>query len=267
MIALAGTGEMVPTAKRGAYVGAIVFTIMPFAPSVLYAQLITGASDWRYVGIFVAGWNFIGLLLVLFAYHPPPRSNSMGYSRRDVLKRVDYIGGLLSIGGVMCFMMGMQWSAQQVCIIHPIPFQHLTLWQYEWESAHVIAPFVLGIILIISFFLWEIFGAKYPMCPPRIFVRAKKTMIITLIITFLSGANFFVLLLFWPTQIYNVYGNDRVGIGIRSLPIGFGILGGAAIALILIPITKGRIKMLMVFWTALMTAGKLASTAKRGHPS
>lgn len=95
------------------------------------------------------------------------------------------------------------------------------------------------------------------MCPPRIFIRAKKTMIITLIVTFLSGANFFVLLLFWPTQIYNVYGNDRVGIGIRSLPIGFGILGGAAIALILIPITKGRIKMLMIFWTALMTAGKL----------
>lgn len=127
MIALAGTGELVPTAKRGAYVGAIVFTIMPFAPSVLYAQLITGASDWRYVGIFVAGWNFVGLLLVIFAYHPPPRSNSQGYSKMDVLKRVDYVGGILSIGGVMCFMMGMQWSAQQVCNPQAFTDQPLTL--------------------------------------------------------------------------------------------------------------------------------------------
>ena len=31
--------------------------------------------------------------------------------------------------------------------------------------------------------------------------------IIILLITFLSGGNFFVLLLFWPTQIYNVYGS------------------------------------------------------------
>ena len=28
----------------------------------------------------------------------------------------------------------------------------------------------------------------------------------TLLITFLSGANFFALLFFWPTQAYNVYG-------------------------------------------------------------
>lgn len=31
-------------------------------------------------------------------------------------------------------------------------------------------------------------------------------MIAVLLITFFSGANFFVLLLFWPTEVYNVYG-------------------------------------------------------------
>lgn len=31
-------------------------------------------------------------------------------------------------------------------------------------------------------------------------------MTVTLLITFLSGANFFNVLLFWPTEIYNVYG-------------------------------------------------------------
>jgi hypothetical protein len=41
-------------------------------------------------------------------------------------------------------------------------------------------------------------------------------------------------------------GDDPVGIGIRSLPIGFGIIGGAVVCLVLIPITKGRVRELMI---------------------
>lgn len=52
-----------------------------------------------------------------------------------------------------------------------------------------------------------------------------------------------------------ISGNDPVGIGVRSLPIGFGIIGGAAIALILIPIIKGRTTALLIIATAIMTAG------------
>ena len=46
------------------------------------------------------------------------------------------------------------------------------------------------------------------MVPGRIFSRAKRTMIVTLLITFFSGANFFNMLLFWPTEIFNVYGKN-----------------------------------------------------------
>lgn len=78
--------------------------------------------------------------------------------------------------------------------------------QYPWSSYNVLVPFILGIVLIIAFFVWEVRFAPYPMVPKAIFHKAKRTMIIILLITFLSGGNFFVLLLFWPTQIYNVYG-------------------------------------------------------------
>lgn len=56
-------------------------------------------------------------------------------------------------------------------------------------------------------------------------------------------------------------GNDPLGIGIRSLPIGFGIIGGAAIALMLIPVIKGRTTILMIVATAIMTAGTGAMSA------
>lgn len=115
LIALAATGEMVPTAKRGIYVGAVVMTIIPFAPSVLWAELIQNAASWRWVGAFVGGWNLMGFVLLAAFYNPPPRPNTQGNSKREILKRVDYIGGFLSIAGITTFMMGLQWGAQQVC--------------------------------------------------------------------------------------------------------------------------------------------------------
>ncbi|BCS19854.1 uncharacterized protein APUU_20286S [Aspergillus puulaauensis] len=187
LIALAGTAEMVPYQKRGTYIGGIVFTILPFCPSVLWAQMIAKASHWRYVGIVVGLWNFIGLVLVIFFYKGPAGHTSTR-NKMEIVREVDYIGGFLSTVGVLCFMMGMQWGAQQ----------------YPWDSAHVLAPFILGIVGIIAFFVWEVKFAPYPMVPAKLFSKDKRTMTAILLVTFWSGGNYFVLLLLWPTQCYNV---------------------------------------------------------------
>lgn len=113
LIALAGTAELVPVRKRGTYVGLLVFTILPFCPSALWAQLIAKESSWRFVGILVIVWNFIGLILLVFFYKDPAR-NFASRKKSDILKEVDYIGGFLSTAGVLFFMMGMQWGAEAV---------------------------------------------------------------------------------------------------------------------------------------------------------
>ncbi|OAA75849.1 Major facilitator superfamily domain, general substrate transporter [Akanthomyces lecanii RCEF 1005] len=235
LIALAGTSELVPVRKRAMYVGGVVFTILPFCPSPLWAQLITKYSNWRYNGYLVGGWNLIGLVLVLCFYKEPTRTKR---SAREILGEVDFIGGFLSTAGVVLFMMGMQWGARE----------------YSWVSVEVLVTFLLGSAFIAAFFVYETRFAKCPMIPPRIFSRDKQTMIAILLVTFFSGGNFFVLLLFWPTQVYNVYGNDAVQIGIRTLPIGFGIIFGSLLNLGLIRLTKGRIRVLMIVWCVFMTA-------------
>jgi hypothetical protein len=135
-------------------------------------------------------------------------------------------------------MMGLQWGSRE----------------YEWTSPAVLTTFLLGAAIIAGFFVYEIKFAKHPMVPARIFSRDKRTMRSILLVTFFSGGNFFVLLLFWPTQVYNVYGNDPLQIGIRTLPIGFGIIGGSVINLGLIFVLRGRIRWLMTFWCVFMTA-------------
>lgn len=119
LTALAATSEMAPTRQRGKYVAVLIFTIVPFCPSVLWAQLISSHSGWRYVGAFCGAWNGFGLLITGLFYFPPPRVNSEGLSRRDIISRVDYVGGFLSIVGLILFMAGMQWGGYQVRTYFP----------------------------------------------------------------------------------------------------------------------------------------------------
>ena len=104
LTALAATSELAPTAKRGKYVAVLIFTIIPFCPSVLWGQLIAAYSTWRYVGLLCGVWNTIGLIMTAVFYFPPPRVNSTGLSRKQILEQIDYVGGLLSVFGMILFM-------------------------------------------------------------------------------------------------------------------------------------------------------------------
>jgi hypothetical protein len=117
-------------------------------------------------------------------------------------------------------------------------------------------PLILGALLIIAFFVWQSSARnKRPMFPHRL-RQNPRVLYLTLLITFISGANFFSVLMFWPTQAFNVYGHDPIGVGLRGLPIGFAIMIGACIVLVLLSVTRGKIRMLMVGSTITMTAGK-----------
>lgn len=117
LTALAGTAELAPTSKRGIYIAALILSIIPWCPSVLWAQLITASSSWRYVGLLSALWAFVGLVIVACSYFPPPRINSQGLSVKGVVARVDFLGGLLSIGGITLFNAGLLWGGYQVRVL------------------------------------------------------------------------------------------------------------------------------------------------------
>lgn len=175
MIALAVAGEIAPRKNRGIYIGGMIFTILPFCPAVLYAQLITYASTWRWVGLVIGGWSFIGLLLTFIFYRPPPRPKEP--SRRELAAQIDYVGGALSAAGITLFLVGLTLPAQTE--------------GYAWNSAPVIATIVIGGCCIIAFVVWEWRFARYPMFPARLKEKNPRVLYILLLVTFVSGANFF----------------------------------------------------------------------------
>ncbi|KAK0967574.1 hypothetical protein LTR54_018266, partial [Friedmanniomyces endolithicus] len=109
---------------------------------------------------------------------------------------------------------------------------------------------------------------------PKRLRQDPRILGLTLIITFISGANFFSIsvtsraveckigsltagqiLMFWPTQAFNVYGHDPIGVGIRGLPVGFSILAGCCIVLWLLSTFRGHKRELLIIFSVLMTAG------------
>ena len=119
LTALAATSELAPTRKRGKYVAVLIFTIVPFCPSVLWGQLIASKAGWRYCGALCGAWAAVGLIMTVVFYFPPPRVNSKGLTRKDIIQQIDFTGGFLSISGMILFMAGMQWGGYQVSQLHP----------------------------------------------------------------------------------------------------------------------------------------------------
>lgn len=108
---IAAVTELVPVDKRGITIGYIVIGFMPFAAASVYGQLLA-EHNWRYIPLLIGILYIISFVLVAIYYKPPPRANSVGLTRRELLGRIDFIGGILSIAGITIFLVGLNWGGQ-----------------------------------------------------------------------------------------------------------------------------------------------------------
>jgi Sugar (and other) transporter len=272
LTAVAATSELAPTRKRGTYVALLNLSIIFFIPSVLWGQLITNYSNWRAVGIVIGGWNGLGLLITYLFYFPPPRINSKGLSKSEIISRIDYLGGFLSVSGMTLVLVAIQMGGYQVCQADKSTewtarfiMYRLTslLTQYKWTSPQVLALLLLGLFILTLFVFWELYGAKYPIVPTRLGAE-PLILSLTFLITFISGANFYSVVMFWPSETFDVYGHDPIQVGVRCLPFAFGLVFGAIATLWLLSYLQGRTRELMVACCCLMTIGKCCLLPNRG---
>jgi hypothetical protein len=142
-------------------------------------------------------------------------SISLGIPYKEALKSIDYLGAFLFIGGAVPFLMGIVWAGV-----------------YNSTDAHVVAPLVVGAVLLICFALWESFGKlKYPLTPTYIFSSSWGRDFTAPVIA-LGVVNMFYYSssILWPQMITVFYTNggaDWKYSVILSLPQGFAIFFGA----------------------------------------
>jgi MFS family permease len=106
LIALAVIAEQSPAKDRGKYATILVFSILPFTPSILWAQLIASKAGWRYIGALCGAMAAAAFVMTALFFRPPPTLASRGLSKRERFRRIDFLGGGLFIGGVLLVRVG-----------------------------------------------------------------------------------------------------------------------------------------------------------------
>ena len=237
LTAIAAVTELVPVYKRGITIGYIVMGFLPFAPASLYGQLLA-EKGYRWISLVVGSMALIAFAILIIWYKPPPRINAIGLSKREKVRRIDYIGGVLGIGGVTTFLVGLNWGGQE----------------YPWASAHVITALTVGIVSLLAFGTWEKFGAKYPMFP-MVLAHHPRLFITSTFLCLTSGINYTAAIVFWTIQVYTVYGASFLEAGIYLLPVGFCIAGGAIISAVMMTAFRRHIQWVLLLFCVLQTTG------------
>lgn len=238
MTTLSAVTELVPTSRRGITIGYIVIGFMPFAPGSLYGQQLA-IHSWRWVCLFVGVMAIIAFIILAIFYNPPPRPNTEGLTTRQILSYIDYVGGFLSISGIVLFLVGINWGGIY----------------YPWSSPRVITALSVGVFLLMCFWAWEYFVAPYPMFPAALATH-KQMFTAVLLLCLTSGINYIPGITFWVIQVYTVYEASYAQAGIYLLPIGFCISGGAIISAILMTVFKRYIHFILLGFCIIQTAGK-----------
>jgi hypothetical protein len=95
--------EVVPVKFRGYSLALVTAFVLPFCPYLLYVELWSHHDlkvGWRWGPWCALIYNGIVGLGLLFTYFPHNHTRTEGFSRMAILKRIDYVGGILSVTGL-----------------------------------------------------------------------------------------------------------------------------------------------------------------------
>ena len=74
----------------------------------------------------------------------------------ELIKKFDYIGLFLFTGGLLLFLIGLNWEGSL----------------YPWTSVHVVSTITIGAPTIVAFLCWETFAkVEEPLIPIRLFAN------------------------------------------------------------------------------------------------
>ena len=137
-----GLAELIPNKWRGYNNALLFFMAVPFStfgPIIARNFEAYTTQTWRwsyYINLIISG---LAIILAVVFYHPPIFEQlHTRASKRQVLKDMDYLGILLFVGGLILFLLGLSWGGQV----------------YPWKSAHTLATLLIGVALLVGFFLW-----------------------------------------------------------------------------------------------------------------
>ncbi|KAJ5368794.1 major facilitator superfamily domain-containing protein [Penicillium cataractarum] len=238
LTALAGIAEIVPVRSRGWSIALLGIFLIPFALYVLYAQLLSYYHTWRWTIWLSLIYNGLFFLGVLTTYFPKKRYDPDNTQEAATFRNIDYVGAVLSIVGITLFLVAIQASGGS---------------HFSWSSTYVLVQLALGIVLIISWAVWEWKFARVPMIPHAMFA-GQRTVGLAFLVAFIASLDLYSLINFLPLTFSEVYSPEPLQIGLRGLGYGISVTAGATIFGMLLSVTWLPCRWIITSAAVVMTA-------------
>ncbi|KAA1472296.1 MFS multidrug transporter [Dentipellis sp. KUC8613] len=218
--------DLVPLAERGVYQGVIGLT-WAFAAGV--GPPIGGAlasSSWRWLFFLNLPITFISFVLVLFFL----RVRSPEGSMKEKLARVDWIGNGIIIAGTTVAMIGLTWAGIQK----------------PWDSAGVLVPLILGMIMVAAFLIYEFKIPREPTIPYDILTH--RTALSAYLATAVHGLTSISIIYYLPVYFQACFGASPIRSGVDGLTMALVIAPAAMVAGIMVQTMKRYIPANVLGW-------------------
>ncbi|KAJ1879965.1 hypothetical protein LPJ57_002534 [Coemansia sp. RSA 486] len=190
-------GDFIPTAKSPMYIGifSMVWAFASVAGPLLGGVFADKAGfEWGfYINPIIQGP--VILIILVFMRLPLPHGSTI-----EKLKRIDFIGILTIVSGIVLLELGLTWGGKD----------------YAWNSAAVVTTLVLGIAILFMFVAVEWKLPAEPIMPLRLFKHRNAAIMYVVQITF--GVIILLPVFYIPIYLTVVKNTTAVKSGIYLIP-------------------------------------------------
>ncbi|KAJ3486960.1 hypothetical protein NLG97_g6514 [Lecanicillium saksenae] len=202
--------DLVTVRETGKYNGILLATVgVGVAVGPVLGGIIADSGSWRWVfwlNLPLGGATLI--LQFLFIHVPYKRVGDQSY-----LRGLDWIGNALLLSAMVAILLALSWADTR----------------YPWDSWRILSPFILGLLIMVSFVFFE--GSRFctsPMLPRRLF--ANRTAVVLLINTGFMSTIIFWRIMFLPLYFQSVLLASPKRAGILLLPTVLTAIPAAMLA-------------------------------------
>ncbi|KAF5723642.1 drug facilitator PEP5 [Fusarium mundagurra] len=144
-------------------------------------------SNYRIFWYVTAGCYALASLGCLIGYNPPPRDLQVSLNVSQKIKSLDWVGYVLFAPALVLFCIALSWSQNP----------------YSWDSVNILAPFVISIVILIIFIVYEWRFKKDGMLHHELW--RHRNFAISLFVIFIEGIAFFAANSYFVFEISLVY--------------------------------------------------------------